>query len=82
MAEYGNRKQKNGYNSTPLSLSNKNSKINHNARVYLNAQNMADAGFKYGANVGLLTTAQVRTNKDSNSLDLTYLFLESGDMVV
>jgi outer membrane protein OmpU len=56
----------------------KNNMFNNTSRIAVSADGMADAGFKYGANVNLVTSAQSRTGFDSANTDLTYIYVESN----
>jgi hypothetical protein len=79
--QVGGRHQKAPYrmgDNAHVTQNQKNWAFNHDARVYVSADAMADAGFKYGAVAGLKTKAQARTGKDSNDLDNTYLFVETN----
>jgi len=76
--EYGVRNQKAPYKQTNLTQNQKNSAFNNNARVSVSAMAQADAGFKYGAVAGLMTSANQRGGKDNSTTDNTYIFVESS----
>ncbi len=77
--EYGVRNQKADYKKNAnVSANQKNSAFNNNARVSVSAIAQADAGFKYGAVAGLMTSAQQRAGKDNSTTDNTYIFVDSS----
>jgi hypothetical protein len=76
--QYGSRHQKQQYKLPTSTANQKSMKFNNDARVFVKADAMADAGFKYGAVATLATTAQSRMDKDSNDMENTYVFLETN----
>ncbi|MFN7038510.1 MAG: porin [Alphaproteobacteria bacterium] len=74
--ESGFRSQKKDYKQD-LSTHQKDVIFKNTARIYAKAEGQADAGFKYGAVVGLKTTVDKSRKNASDNLDRSYLFVES-----